>query len=79
MLHGWPGSIKEFYGVIPLLTAMRDDYDFVFELIIPSLPGFGFSQVMKIFLLLKFSSILILTRMNIRIIQMNISRVKLWA
>ncbi|XP_077299452.1 juvenile hormone epoxide hydrolase 1-like [Arctopsyche grandis] len=44
LLHGWPGSVKEFYGMIPLLTTPRKDYDFVFELIIPSLPGFGYSQ-----------------------------------
>ncbi|HEY1179297.1 MAG TPA: epoxide hydrolase, partial [Phytomonospora sp.] len=36
LTHGWPGSIVEFLDVIPLL---RDD----FHLVIPSLPGFGFS------------------------------------
>src|SRR3954469_11704013 len=36
MTHGWPGSITEFLDVIPLLT---DD----FHLVIPSLPGYGFS------------------------------------
>lgn len=44
MLHGWPGSIREFYEIIPLLTTPQKEKDFVFELIIPSLPGFGFSQ-----------------------------------
>lgn len=45
MLHGWPGSVREFYNIIPLLTAPREGhYDFVFELIVPSLPGYGFSQ-----------------------------------
>ncbi|XP_053620370.1 juvenile hormone epoxide hydrolase-like [Plodia interpunctella] len=44
MLHGWPGSVREFYDVIPLLTRLRHEYKFVFELIIPSLPGYGFSQ-----------------------------------
>ena len=34
--HGWPGSILEFLEVIEPLT--RD-----FHLVIPSLPGFGFS------------------------------------
>ena len=33
--HGWPGSVVEFLDLIPLL---RD-----FHLVIPSLPGFGFS------------------------------------
>lgn len=45
LLHGWPGSIREFYSVIPLLTTPKNGYDYVFELIIPSLPGYGYSQV----------------------------------
>ncbi|KAI4471847.1 epoxide hydrolase 1-related [Holotrichia oblita] len=44
MLHGWPGSFREFYGVIPLLTRPKEGRDFVFELVIASLPGYGFSQ-----------------------------------
>lgn len=44
MLHGWPGSPREFYEIIPLLTTPQKDNDFVFEVIAPSLPGYGFSQ-----------------------------------
>lgn len=44
VLHGWPGSVREFYDIIPLLTEPRSNYDFVFELIVPSLVGFGFSD-----------------------------------
>jgi juvenile hormone epoxide hydrolase len=44
MLHGWPGSVVEFQKIIPLLTQPKQDKDFVFELIIPSLPGYGFSK-----------------------------------
>ena len=33
----------EFYKIIPLLTNLRPDYDFVFEIIAPSLLKFGFS------------------------------------
>ena len=44
ILHGWPGSVMEFYKIIPLLTTPRPEYDFVFEVIVPSLPGFGFSS-----------------------------------
>ncbi|CAG9568746.1 unnamed protein product [Danaus chrysippus] len=44
LLHGWPGSVREFYEAIPLLTKYSDDHEFVFEVIAPSLPGFGFSQ-----------------------------------
>ncbi|CAH0598206.1 unnamed protein product [Chrysodeixis includens] len=44
LLHSWPGSVLEFYEAIPLLTAARPGYNFVFEVIVPSLPGFGFSQ-----------------------------------
>ncbi|XP_046972681.1 juvenile hormone epoxide hydrolase-like [Vanessa cardui] len=44
MLHGWPGSIREFYEIIPKLITPRVSHDFVFEIIAPSLPGYGFSQ-----------------------------------
>lgn len=43
-MHGWPGSVKEFYNVFPLLTKPQEKYDFVFEIIAPSLPGYGFSE-----------------------------------
>lgn len=44
LLHGWPGSVREFYEIIPLLTTPRSSIDFVFEVIAPSLPGYGYSQ-----------------------------------
>lgn len=44
LLHGWPGSVREFYEAIPLLTTPRQGYNFVFEVIAPSLPGFIFSE-----------------------------------
>ncbi|KAL4713159.1 hypothetical protein ACJJTC_018804 [Scirpophaga incertulas] len=44
MMHGWPSSSKEFAKVIPLLTSRWQNYDFVFEIIAPDLPGFGFSE-----------------------------------
>uniref|UniRef100_A0A6M2DF03 Epoxide hydrolase n=1 Tax=Xenopsylla cheopis TaxID=163159 RepID=A0A6M2DF03_XENCH len=44
MIHGWPGSFVEFYKIIPKLTTPRPGYNFVFELILPSIPGYGFSQ-----------------------------------
>ncbi|XP_063219742.1 juvenile hormone epoxide hydrolase 1-like isoform X2 [Bacillus rossius redtenbacheri] len=44
LLHGWPGSVREFYGLIPLLTTPRTGVDFVFEVVAPSLPGYGFSE-----------------------------------
>ncbi|KAM3962230.1 juvenile hormone epoxide hydrolase-like protein 3 [Aphomia sociella] len=44
MMHGWPGSFREFYEMVPKLTIPRPGYKFVFELIIPSLPGYGYSQ-----------------------------------
>jgi len=39
--HGWPGSFLEMMKLIPLLT---QDPDFSFDLVIPSIPGFGFSD-----------------------------------
>lgn len=44
LLHGWPGSIREFYNVIPLLTKPQKERNYVFEVIVPSLPGYGFSE-----------------------------------
>jgi len=45
LTHGWPGSFLEHLNLIPLLTesqASADDTE-TFTLVIPSLPGFGFS------------------------------------
>ena len=44
--HGWPGSIVEFLDVIGPLTDPRShggDPATAFDLVIPSLPGYGFS------------------------------------
>jgi len=49
MLHGWPGSLREFYKIIDILKADDHRFDYKFELIMPSLPGFGFSQVILLF------------------------------
>ncbi|XP_063372935.1 juvenile hormone epoxide hydrolase-like [Cydia amplana] len=43
-MHGWPGSVREFYEALPLLTAVSKDRDFAIEAIVPSLPGYGFSD-----------------------------------
>jgi pimeloyl-ACP methyl ester carboxylesterase len=40
--HGWPGSIVEFHKVIEPLTN-PDDADHAFHLVVPCLPGYGFS------------------------------------
>ncbi len=45
--HGWPGSFVEMRGIIPLLTdpaAHGGDPADAFDLVIPSLPGYGFSD-----------------------------------
>ncbi|KAJ8397679.1 hypothetical protein AAFF_G00436780 [Aldrovandia affinis] len=44
MVHGWPGSFYEFYGMLPLLTEPDNPDDFAFEVICPSIPGYGFSE-----------------------------------
>ncbi|KAK9882412.1 hypothetical protein WA026_020934 [Henosepilachna vigintioctopunctata] len=44
LIHGWPSSIVEFYDIITHLTTPQKGYDFVFEVIAPSLPGYGFSD-----------------------------------
>jgi pimeloyl-ACP methyl ester carboxylesterase len=46
MTHGWPGSVFEFLKVIGPLTdptAYRGRAEDAFEVIIPSIPGYGFS------------------------------------
>ena len=47
LTHGWPGSMYEFFGVIERLTNPArfggDDRD-SFDVIVPSLPGYGPSQ-----------------------------------
>ena len=46
LLHGWPGSVVEFIRVIGPLSDPRSHGDGsapAFDLVIPSLPGFGFS------------------------------------
>lgn len=44
MVHGWPGSFYEFYGLIPLLTDLSNPHNLVFEVVCPSIPGYGFSE-----------------------------------
>jgi len=43
LLHGWPGTVREFYDIIPLLTTPSKD-NIAFEVIAPSLPGYGWSE-----------------------------------
>jgi pimeloyl-ACP methyl ester carboxylesterase len=43
LIHGWPGSILEFLALIEPLTDPKDKNSPAFDVIIPSLPGFGFS------------------------------------
>jgi epoxide hydrolase len=40
--HGWPNSVVEYTGLIEPLTNPDDPRD-AFDVVIPSLPGFGFS------------------------------------
>ncbi|ODM93886.1 Juvenile hormone epoxide hydrolase 2 [Orchesella cincta] len=43
VLHGYPGSIIEYQKIIPLLSEPKNS-KYNYELIIPSLPGYGFSS-----------------------------------
>src|SRR5579863_8771552 len=43
LIHGWPGSIVEFQALIEPLTHPKDSHSPAFHVIVPSLPGFGFS------------------------------------
>lgn len=47
IVHGWPGSVVEFLGVIPRLTrpeAHGGRAADAFHVVAPSLPGYGFSE-----------------------------------
>jgi len=47
LLHGWPGSVREFYDVIHLLHQSNLDKNnkYIFDVVVPSLPGYGWSEV----------------------------------
>jgi microsomal epoxide hydrolase len=50
LVHGWPGSIFEFHHLIGPLTdpaAHGGDADDAFDVVIPALPGYGFSSKPK--------------------------------
>jgi pimeloyl-ACP methyl ester carboxylesterase len=42
LTHGWPGSVIEFLDIVEALTDPPDPAD-AFHVVIPSLPGYGFS------------------------------------
>jgi pimeloyl-ACP methyl ester carboxylesterase len=47
LTHGWPGSFAEMLEIVPLLTdpaAHGFDAADAFDVVVPSLPGFGFSD-----------------------------------
>lgn len=44
MTHGWPGSIAEFVDVIDELADPKDAGAPAFHVVVPSLPGFGYSD-----------------------------------
>jgi pimeloyl-ACP methyl ester carboxylesterase len=43
LIHGWPDSFARFLKLIPLL-AKRNSQGVAFDVVVPSIPGFGFSQ-----------------------------------
>lgn len=44
LLHGWPGSFLEFLGVIDEFKSKYDENSLPFHIIVPSLPGYGYSN-----------------------------------
>ncbi|MDA7856781.1 epoxide hydrolase 1, partial [Gammaproteobacteria bacterium] len=44
LTHGWPGSIQEF---IKLIKYLKENHNQKFNIVCPSLPGFGFSSKPK--------------------------------
>lgn len=47
LIHGWPGSVLEFFALIDPLTHPKDSNTPAFDVVVPSLPGFGFSGPTK--------------------------------
>jgi pimeloyl-ACP methyl ester carboxylesterase len=48
LIHGWPGSFADFVNVIePLTSPLAGTANGAFHLVIPSIPGFGFSTPVK--------------------------------
>ncbi len=50
LTHGWPGSVVEYLDVVDRLTNPRGhggDSGDAFDVVIPSLPGFGFSGLLN--------------------------------
>lgn len=47
LIHGWPGSFADFTRVIEPLTNPQTTEQIAFDLVIPSIPGFGFSIPVK--------------------------------
>ena len=45
LIHGWPDSFLRYMKLIPLLT--RGNGGVTFDVIVPSVPGFGFSEKPK--------------------------------
>jgi epoxide hydrolase len=46
LIHGWPGSFADFIKVVEPLTNPKSG-NIAFHLVIPSIPGFGFSTPVK--------------------------------
>jgi pimeloyl-ACP methyl ester carboxylesterase len=44
LIHGWPDSFVRFLKIIPLLIK-ADENGFSFDVIVPSIPGHGFSDI----------------------------------
>jgi pimeloyl-ACP methyl ester carboxylesterase len=46
LTHGWPDSFVRFLKIIPLLTE-ADKNGLSFDVVVPSIPGYGFSDIPK--------------------------------
>jgi len=44
LTHGWPGSVAEFVDVVDELADPEDEDAPAFHVVVPSLPGFGYSD-----------------------------------
>jgi len=45
LMHGWPGSFAELLPLLPHLDRLGRETGTAYDVVVPSLPGFGFSDV----------------------------------
>ncbi|KAI8442492.1 hypothetical protein MSG28_005981 [Choristoneura fumiferana] len=67
LVHGWPTTVFEFVHVIDYLLRGREECNFVFEIIVPHLPGFGYSEATNKIGMSQYQMAVILKNLMVRL------------